>query len=262
MNQIERPTAFRRPPLSRWPLTVVGAQDITPRMRRVSLVGAAMDGFAHRPGQDLALTLPDGRGGQVRRHYTIRRFDAAEGRLDIDVVLHGASPATNWARGAALGDEIVAEGPRGRTTVRGPADWRLFAGDETALPAIAAMIESLGAGERAIAFIEVAGAAEEQPIETAARLELTWLHRSGAPQAPSLGLLEALTRFQPPRGEGQACVIGETSTVRALRQGLIARGLAKDRIAAEGYWRPGRVGGHDHIVELADIAGLVRRRFG
>ncbi len=260
MNEIHRPAAFRRPPLPRWPLTVVAAFDVTPRMRRVSLVGETMDGFQSRPGQDLVLNLPDAHGGAARRHYTIRRFDPLEGRIDIDFVLHGASPATDWARRAKLGDEIVADGPRGRTTVRGHADWRLFTGDETALPGIAAMIESLPAGERAIAFIEIAGAEDEQPIETPAQLELTWLHRGGAPRAPSLGLLEALTTFQLPPGDGQACVIGETSTVRAQRQGLIARGLAKDRIAAEGYWRPGRVGGHDHIVEPDVFAPFARGR--
>jgi len=253
MNEIHRPAAFRRPPLGRWPLTVVGAVDVTPRMRRVSLVGETLDGFVYRPGQDLVLNLPSGRGDTVRRHYTIRRFDAQEGRLEIDFVLHGASPATNWARGAELGDAIIAEGPRGRTSVRGPADWRLFTGDETALPGIAAMIERLPAGEHAVAFIEVAGPEEEQPIETAARLDLTWLHRGGPPRAPSLGLMQALTTFQFPPGIGQACIIGETSTVRAQRQGLIARGFAKDRIAAEGYWRPGRVGGHDHVVDPAEL---------
>ena len=260
MNEINRPAAFRRP-MTRWPLTVVAAADVTPRMRRVSLIGEAMEGFEFRPGQDLVLNLP-GDSGPVRRHYTIRRFDRAESRLDIDFVLHGRSPATTWARGAAIGDEITADGPRGRTSVSGEADWRLFTGDETALPGIAAMIESLPAGEHAIAFIEVAGPGEEQPIETAARLDLTWLHRAGPPRAPSLGLMQALTTFPLPPGVGQACVIGETSTVRAQRQGLIARGLAKDQICAEGYWRPGRVGGHDHIVEPADaIAGFVRRRF-
>jgi NADPH-dependent ferric siderophore reductase len=262
MNEIYRPAAFRRPPLSRWTLTVIGAADITPRMRRVSLVGETMDGFDYRPGQDLVLNLPDGRGGTVRRHYTIRRFDPLEGRLEIDVALHGPSPATNWARGAKLGDGIVAEGPRGRTSVRGPADWRLFTGDETALPGIAAMIERLPAGEHAIAFIEVAGPGDEQPIETAARLDLTWLHRGGPARAPSLGLMQALTTFQLPPGVGQACIIGETSTVRAQRQGLIARGLPKDRIAAEGYWRPGRVGGHDHIVEPAEFIAAAFARGG
>jgi NADPH-dependent ferric siderophore reductase len=259
MNEINRPAAFQRRPLSRWPLTVVGAVNITPRMRRVSLVGEELEGFDYRPGQDLLLNLPDDNGGVARRHYTIRRFDALEGRLEIDFALHGAWPATNWARRAALGDTITAEGPRGRTSVRGVADWRLFTGDETALPGIAAMIERLPASEHAIAFIEVAGAEEEQPIETAAKLDLTWLHRDGPPRAPSLGLMQALTTFQLPSGVGQACIIGETSTVRAQRQGLLARGFPKDQIAAEGYWRPGRVGGHDHIVEPTEFITALAR---
>jgi hypothetical protein len=25
--------------------------------------------------------------------------------------------------------------------------------------------------------------------------------------------------------------------------------MEKSQIAAEGYWRPGRIGGHDHVVE-------------
>jgi NADPH-dependent ferric siderophore reductase len=46
---------------------------------------------------------------------------------------------------------------------------------------------------------------------------------------------------------GHAYTLGETGLVRTLRQGLVARGLAKSQIFAEGYWRPGRVGGHDHV---------------
>jgi NADPH-dependent ferric siderophore reductase len=256
-----QPTNFLgRPQRPTWRLTVVGARDVTPRMREVSLIGDDLAAFSHRPGQDLVLSLPTG-AGMARRHYTIRRFDRDEQRLDIQFVLHGLSPATIWARGAQIGETIEAQGPRGRTTVSGEADWRLFTGDETALPGIAAMIESLPAGERAIAFVEVASAADEQPIETAADLELHWLHRHGDPAAPSWNLTEALAAFTLPAGVGQACVIGETSTVRAQRQGLIARGLPKTQIAAEGYWRPGRVGGHDHVND-ADVMGLFGRGGG
>jgi NADPH-dependent ferric siderophore reductase len=251
-----------RPPRPTWTLTVVGAEDVTPRMRRISFVGA-LDAFQHRPGQDLVLNLPGPRGAAVRRHYTIRRFDRAEARLEIDFVLHGSSPAPNWARAAKLGDEITAEGPRGRTSVQGQADWRLFTGDETALPGIAAMIESLPAGERAFAFIEVASREDEQPIVTAADLTILWLHRLAPPRAASPLLIEGLGAFELPPGVGQACVIGETATVRAQRQGLIARGMAKTQIAAEGYWRPGRVGGHDHIVEPDMVfARMAGRRAG
>ena len=44
-------------------------------------------------------------------------------------------------------------------------------------------------------------------------------------------------------------MLGETSTIRRQRHDLIARGMGKEQIFGEGYWRPGRVGGHDHLVE-------------
>jgi NADPH-dependent ferric siderophore reductase len=257
----DRPIPFPgRAPRPSWRLTVVASAEITPRVRRVSLIGNDLGAFSHRPGQDLVLNLAGAHGETCRRHYTIRSFDREEQRLEIDFVLHGASPATRWATDTQLGDTIVAEGPRGRTVVNGPADWRLFTGDETALPGIAAMIESLPAGERAFAIVEIAGPEEEQPIETHADMTLVWLYRGGPPRASSEQLIGALAAFDLPPGVGQACVIGETGAVRAQRQGLIARGMPKTQIAAEGYWRPGRVGGHDHIVEPDILAAFGRGR--
>src|SRR5580698_7631228 len=202
-----------RPDRPTWELTVVGARDVTPRMRRVSLIGDALTTFSHRPGQDLVLSLPGGPLGPTRRHYTIRRFDRAELKLDIDFVLHGDSPATRWARGAKVGETLTAQGPRGSTVVHPSAAWHLFTGDETALPGIAAMIESLPAGAKPHAFIEVAGPDDEQPIVTDAALNLRWLHRDGPPAARSEALIEALSDFDLPPGDGQAYVIGETATV-------------------------------------------------
>jgi NADPH-dependent ferric siderophore reductase len=252
-----------RPDRPTWELTVVGAEDVTPRMRRVSLIGDALTTFSHRPGQDLVLSLPGGPLGPARRHYTIRNFDRAELKLDIDFVLHGDSPATRWARGAKVGETITAQGPRGRTVVHPSAAWHLFTGDETALPGIAAMIESLPRGALAFAIIEVAAAEDEQPIETEAELRIRWLHRGGSAGAKSQALVDALERFELPKeaDAGHAYIIGETATVRAQRQGLIARGFAKSQIAAEGYWRPGRVGGHDHILD-ADVFGALGRARG
>ena len=263
---MSQPPISFRPHRPTWALTVVDAFDVTPHMRRVSLIGDGLAAFSFRPGQDLVLGIPAGQLGAARRHYTIRRFDRAELKLDIDMVLHGDSPATRWVRRAKVGDPLVAEGPRGRTVVHPSAAWHLFTGDETALPGIAAMIESLPAGAQAFAFIEVAGPEDEQPIATEAELDLRWLHRAGPPAARSEALIDALAGFELPHGDGQAYVIGETATVRAQRQGLIARGQPKDRIAAEGYWRPGRVGGHDHVHDVDILGALGRggrgRRFG
>ena len=128
--------------------------------------------------------------------------------------------------------------------------WRLFVGDESTIPPIFAMLESLPAGARAYAFLEVQSDEHRQPLRTAADVELTWLSRGGAAaQASSPALVGAVADFELPPGVGHAYLLGETSTIRRQRHELIARGMPKDRIFGEGYWRPGRVGGHDHLVE-------------
>lgn len=251
----------RRPPLAAWTLTVADALDVTPRMRRVRFVSQGLDAFPWRPGQDVVLNIPTPEG-EARRHYTVRAFDRAETRLDIDFALHGDSPATNWARQAKMGDSIVAHGPRGRTTVDHHADWHLFVGDETAMPGILAMIESLRPGARAQAIIEVRDADERQAPAAVADVDIEWFYRQGPAVAGSRALIERMNLFAPPPGVGQAAVIGETAMVRAVRQGLIARGFPRERICAEGYWRPGRIGGHDHVFDAAEamdrVAGKVR----
>jgi NADPH-dependent ferric siderophore reductase len=148
-------------------------------------------------------------------------------------------------RAAKIGDRIDAAGPRGHTYVR-PADWHLMIGDETCIPAIFAMLEGLPRTDRAFVFLEIANDAERQAFQSAAAVQIAWLTRNGAAPGPNNILLDAVEGFVFPQGLGHAYVIGETHNVRAIRQRLIARGLGKDQCSAEGYWRPGRVGGHDH----------------
>jgi NADPH-dependent ferric siderophore reductase len=241
--------AMARRPGRLWSLEVVGAAELTPLMRRVTLTGADLDELAWKPGQDLVLQMPLADGTVGRRHYTIRNFDAAAKRFDFDFVLHGDSPAGNWARDARPGDRIDAMGPRGRVVCHPEADWHLFSGDETCIPAIFGILETLPTTARAWAFIEIPDAREKQTVDTKADLHLEWIERNGAPPGPSDLLLDRIKAFQIPPGRGQVYLIGETSNVRAQRHDLLARGVAKDQIAAEGYWRPGRFGGHDHIEE-------------
>ncbi|MDR3510343.1 MAG: siderophore-interacting protein [Caulobacteraceae bacterium] len=229
-----------------WDLTVVEAAQVTPRMRSVSFTGADLAELDWRPGQDLVLSLPQADGGVARRHYTIRDFNPAALRLDIDFVLHGDAPGGRWALGAQPGQTIGAEGPRGRTRITEDADWRLFLGDETALPAIFAMAEALPAGARARALIEVDGPQDVQPLACAADVEVEWLFRR-APAGPNDRLLMALAALAPDPMGAHAYVLGETSNVRAQRHHLLGLGFGRDQITAEGYWRPGRVGGHDHV---------------
>jgi NADPH-dependent ferric siderophore reductase len=243
MDQAQTAKPAGRPHLPEWELEVVRAEDLTPRMRRVVVTGPALPAFAYEPGQSLILRIPGAEDG--RREYTIRDLNRERGEISLDFVLHGTTPGPEWARRAAPGERLFCRGPRGRTVFRPQADWHLFAGDETCIPAILHILEQAPRGTRAIALIEVEDEADELPVETAAALELHWLHRDGADQRP----LDKLESLQLPPGRGHAYLIGETAQVRAQRHHLLARGLAREQISSEGYWRPGRIGGHDHVED-------------
>jgi NADPH-dependent ferric siderophore reductase len=229
-----------------WPLTVMDKVRIAPRMTRVSFIGPDLDELVWKRGQDVVLEIPNDAGGFARRHYTIRRHDAEKRTLEIDFVLHGEGASGPWLDDLKRGDDVNAVGPRGHTMVNPDADWHLFTGDETCIPGIFAMIEGLPAKTRAYAFIEVGHDDDRLPLEAQADARLTWVSRNGRDAAPSRIVFDAVENFELPAGRGHAYVIGETSNVRTLRHRLLERGFARDQICAEGYWRPGRIGGHDH----------------
>jgi NADPH-dependent ferric siderophore reductase len=79
------------------------------------------------------------------------------------------------------------------------------------------------------------------PFDAPPKTAITWIVRNGN------ALQDTVETFALPAGEGFAYIIGETAKVRVIRHRLLERGIARNRIAAEGYWRPGRVGGHDHV---------------
>lgn len=231
-----------------WHLTVTEAASVTPHMRRVTFDCPDIDQMQLKPGQSVVLLLPGAGDEFIRRHYTIRSLDRAARRVAIDFVLHGDTPGASWARHARPGDEIDALGPRGHVWLHPEADWHLFVGDETALPALSLMLESLRPTDIATAVIEVESSADEQAIASPADARIRWLHRGGPARPGSAALIEALSLVSAPADrQVHIYLAGETSTVRTQRQGLVARGVARERISAEGYWRPGRVGGHDHV---------------
>jgi NADPH-dependent ferric siderophore reductase len=226
-----------------WPLMVTAKKQIAPRMARVEFSGPDLDELIWTRGQDVALEIPTG-DGIARRHYTIRTHDPKARTLAIDFVLHGEGASAPWLDALKPGDFVNAVGPRGHTYLR-PADWHLFTGDETCIPGIFAMLESLPHDAKGFAFIEVDSEADIVPLQTHAKT--AWLFRNGAKAGPNPLVYDAVENFAFPDGSGFAYIIGETSNVRTLRHRLLDRGFARDRIAAEGYWRPGRVGGHDHV---------------
>ncbi|MCP2167811.1 siderophore-interacting protein [Goodfellowiella coeruleoviolacea] len=172
------------------------------------------------------------------RTYTVRRWDADEGELTVDFVHHGDTGlAGPWAARARPGDEIAFLGPGGAYTPDPAADWHLLAGDEAALPAIAAALERIPDDARTHAFIEVAGPAEEQKLEAPDAAEITWVHRTGP---VGHALVHAVSALSFPPGTPHAFVHGEAGCVKQLRHLLrVERQVPRERLSISGYWRVG-----------------------
>lgn len=222
----------RRSPAHR--ASVVAAVELTPRMRRITVRAETMRAVLIRPAQDVELLLREQGGRRVKRRYTIRHARPDLGELDLDVLLHGDAPGARWGATAAPGDEVEFQGPRGKLELRS-APHHLLVGDESALPAIAAISEALPAGEIATAVVEVGDADDELPV----RAETTWVHRAGAPPGGADLLTAALARIDVPAA-AHAYLMGETRAMVALRAVLERRGVAHDAIFVKGYWNLGR----------------------
>jgi NADPH-dependent ferric siderophore reductase len=188
--------------------------------------------------EQIRTELPRARWPRMRT-YTVRQWEPQRRELTIDVVYHGDEGiAGPWAARAQPGDEIRFSGPGGAYVPAPDAGWHLLAGDESALPAIAASLERLPSTARAHAFIEVSGPEEEQKLQTPGDVAITWLHRGSAPVGEAL--VRAVSALDFPPGAVLAFVHGEAGFVKELRRLLfVERGIARQGQSLSGYWRTG-----------------------
>src|SRR5699024_978547 len=80
------------------------------------------------------------------------------------------------------GERVRLRGPGGAFRPAQEADWYLLAGDESAVPAIAAALEALPGSAVGYAFIEVEAEQDEIELTAPQGVEVQWLHR-GEPAA-------------------------------------------------------------------------------
>ena len=221
------------------------------------------------------------------RTYTVRgvRGGGEQTRLVVDVVIHedGAhGPGGDWAARVAVGDRVVATAPRaghpygGIEFAPGDADELLLVGDETAVPAVAAILEQLDDDARGAVFLEVPLAADLLDLVRPGGVSVTWLPREGRTRGEALhaAVLEHLhaqgrasveigddvvdpdlweTPGYSSSGEEVASdveggphaglyawIAGESKVVTGLRRALVRDlGVDRRRVAFMGYWREG-----------------------
>jgi NADPH-dependent ferric siderophore reductase len=240
-------------------LTVQSARNVSPRVRRISLTGAALSGLDSWPAAHIKLFLP--RAGQaelklpslddagrpvwppmperpITRTYSVRRHDPELTRLEVDFVLHQpGGPASEWAARAEPGMHVGLAGPGGPRPMLAPADWYLLAGDLSALAAIAALLEDLPQDARGFAFVQIPSERERQTIAAPPGVQLTWLVTEERVQ-PCTDLVESVRNVSWSLGRPCAWIAGENAQVIAIRDHLRQeRGLPGTCMYAVPYWK-------------------------
>ncbi|MCL1870624.1 MAG: siderophore-interacting protein [Promicromonosporaceae bacterium] len=234
--------------------------------------------------------LPEERRNPLRT-YTVRTVRQSMNEVDVDVVLHGdTGPATRWANGARPGTPLVIlgpdaryDGPHGGLGFAPPDGTRavLLAGDETAVPAIAAICESLPDDVVGEVLLEVPHREDRWTLKAPAGVRVQWLGRDGLAHgdlltpAAQAATDRLLSRVAVPRSAGSALedvdvdrdllwevpidddgralardahlyawLAGEAGVIKGLRRFLVAdRGLDRKAVAFMGYWRRGKAEG-------------------
>lgn len=241
-----------RPRKPRYATTVRSVQPLTARMIRIVFGGPELAGFNwNGPAAHIKLILgPPEVEGDVRplsRTYTPRHFDAARQELTVDFVLHGEGPASTWAARAQVGEPMTIAGPGRSYSLEGRFDWLLIAGDESAIPAIATLLEAVPDAVQTQVLIEVNDAGDEFALAPPRpNVRVRWLHRAQpltaqTPQARAgVELSAAVAAFDPPAGTGRIYVACEADAMRGIRrQLLLERALPREWVTTRGYWKQG-----------------------
>lgn len=174
------------------------------------------------------------------RRYTIRSWDPDTRTVAIDFVVHGdVGYAGMWAANAQPGDVLQMVGPHGGYAPNANATAHLYVGDESALPAIAASLERVAPGARAV----VVGIVDDEDCEieltSPGELTVAWIHRhrGGDTIEQTLALVDG---FDLDWAGVDVFVHGEAAEIRAVRKHLLAAyGVERQGTSISPYWRRG-----------------------
>ena len=252
-----------RPPRPQVVLEVVRSVRLGPHLVRLTLGGPGFAQFQPKDATDqyvkllfadpaLGLTPPYDMDAlretlpmekmPVRRTYTVRAVDRQAGTIDVDFVVHGDEGlAGPWAANAQPGDTVVFSGPGGNHLPDPEADWHLIAGDESAIPAIAATLEAMPSHTQGVVLIEVPGPEDELQLTAPEGIEVRWLHRGQMFTPETTQLAHAVMEVPWRDGTVQVFAHGEREMIKDLRRYLSdVRGVDRRQMSLSAYWAYGR----------------------
>ncbi|MFE2151729.1 siderophore-interacting protein [Streptomyces lavendulae] len=221
--------------------TVTGAEEVTEHVRRVRFTDggllAALGASAH---PTMWVRAWFGGGGRPhQRAYTLVDPDPAAGTFAFEFVLHDGL-ASRWALGARPGDTLEA-------TVQGtgfdapvPAPQRLLViGDPASLPAINSLLDAYPQTPATVWFETQHTSDAGLPVRAgAAPRDVRRVPRGGTALADRVRA-ELPELLGPDPAAAYVWLACDTATTRALTAYLRKDlGLPKQRVHAQGYWRP------------------------
>jgi NADPH-dependent ferric siderophore reductase len=184
--------------------------------------------------------LPDG-SRPVIRTLTPSLVDAPATELDVRVVVHGAGPLSEWAEGVEPGAPAAVSGPGRGYTVDAEAPAFLLAGDETAVPAIAQLLEAIPGTTPVAVHVELAAGGRPLPLLEHRGGSVRW-YEAGPDLPPGDALVGAVVGATIDPG-ARVWVAGEAAAVQRIRRHLFEeRGLSRRQATVRGYWKHGRGG--------------------
>jgi NADPH-dependent ferric siderophore reductase len=223
---------------------VVRREQISPHLVRLVLGGLeGPDAFTSTgvPDEWVGLVVP----GQFQsRYYTVRAWDGEQ--LVLDVVVHDEGLVTEWASRDCVGDQVTLTEPKGSFAMPPSAGWLILAGDLTAMPAMARILDherGLDTGSLTLAGLDQRKVAvyAEVPDDLSGYLpdgtDVTWLEPPAEGESALASVVESIDW---PEGDGYFWMAGESSQMRAIRKHLmrVVR-LPATAYDVMGYWRGG-----------------------
>ncbi|WP_413534032.1 siderophore-interacting protein [Empedobacter brevis] len=175
------------------------------------------------------------------RTYTNRKIDLRNKELTIDFVAHGTtSPASAWAISAKIGDPLGIAMKDVRKPLIGKADHYLLIGDATAIPVIAAILESLTAKVSVKVILEVPSKDDEIIMYSKAKVEIEWLHNSNPKMGSYLAKKAITHQFENKNAHNFVYCAAEYRTVKEVRE-YYRKTLNwdSDLIFTCSYWKAG-----------------------